>query len=181
MRHTEPVTIRTAAEGHPMGDGADRRTRTDITWLEASCSAFELYPQLVERPGIEPGSSACDTDVFPLDDRPVWRSPMRATHRLAPEGARTSRCSARGTHGHCPRFSSEGRFATDGSRKHRAYPFRGGRPTRNRTLSSGVGARLVTMTFDLSSQLAGPTGIEPASTHADNVPAYPDAYDPSWR
>ena len=64
-----------------------------------SCLSYDPF-WLVERPGIEPGSSACDTDVFPLDDHP--------------------RC-----------------------------PFRGGRPARNRTLSSGVGIRLVTMTSDL--------------------------------
>ena len=51
--------------------GAEGQSRTGVAVLPRRCSSPELHRPMVERPGFAPGSLACDTSVFLLDDHPI--------------------------------------------------------------------------------------------------------------
>ena len=64
---SEPVAL-------PLGDApVERETGFEpaTPTLARSCSTAELFPrEVVERPGVEPGSAACKATSFPLAYRP---------------------------------------------------------------------------------------------------------------
>ena len=54
-----------AGRGAPVEPWRSARLQPSLAKLSAE--------RVVERPGFEPGSLACDTRVFPLDDHPIWQ------------------------------------------------------------------------------------------------------------